>query len=38
LVEVKKVGGKFWSGAKKSGENLAGENFSLELIELIGVT
>jgi len=28
LVGVKKVGEKFWSGAKKSGGNLVGENVS----------
>jgi len=28
LVGVKKVGEKFWSGAKKSGGNLVRENFS----------
>jgi len=28
LVGVKKVGEKFWSGAKKSGENLVRENFN----------
>ena len=28
LVGAKKIGEKYWSGAKKSGENLVGEKFS----------